>query len=366
MNSFLVRMPNLKRLSGAFTIVEFFVVIAIIGILVALLLPAVQSARDAARRVQCQNNLKQLSLALHSYHETHKEFPPATTWENPDDMDEGQNGKFGPNWVIRTLPHLEGQTIHDSFDLTRPITDSRNAELHAAQLEMMLCPSDSYNQTLFDASSWRETEYLGGFWGRGNYAANAGTGMLSRSFDCGRIDKHGCSGIEENWKYFKVQGVMGANVTTSFQEITDGASNTFLLTEIRTGVNERDIRGTWAMEGAGASAVAAFGFHGDARGPNCNFPSGDDIVGCTGAERLLGDSTSMTSLGMGCLNVTKGTMRQGCPRSTHREGLYVAMCDGSVRWISDYIEIWTISGDLSVWDKLILSSDGQSINASAL
>lgn len=351
-----------KRRTTAFTIVELLVVIAIIGLLVGLLLPSLQAARASARRLQCQNNLKQMALALHDYHASHGQFPPATTWEDPDNMDYVRNGEFGPNWVISTLPFVEGQTIYDAFDLSKPITDPVNAEVHAATLSVMLCPSDIYNRVLFDATSYHETKYLGGLWGRGNYAANAGTGMLSRSFDCGMIDGHGCSGYPDNWEYFKVQGVMGANIASSQKDITDGASHTVMLAELRTGLNERDIRGTWAMEGAGASAVAAYGFHGDARGPNCNFPRGDDIVGCFGAELLLGKSATMYQYGMGCLNVTKGTMRQACPRSMHPDGLYVAMCDGSVQWVSDYIEHIAAPGVLTVWDKLILSADGEVID----
>jgi type II secretory pathway pseudopilin PulG len=359
-------MPNLKRLIGAFTVVELLVVIAIIGILVGLLLPSLQSARVAARRIQCQNNLKQVSLALLSYHESHGVFPPASTWENPDEMDNERNGTFGPNWVVNALPHFEGQTIYNAFDLTKPIADPANAKAHAAHLPTMLCPSDSSNQVLFNAGAHYLTRHLGSIWGRGNYAANAGTGMLSRRYDCGFIHKHGCSAYRDNWRYFLVQGVMGANIATSFKEITDGSTNTMLLAEIRAGVNEGDIRGTWAMEGAGASAVAAYGFHGDARGPNCNFPQADDVVGCFGAKELLGNTSRMTELGMGCLNVTKGTMRQACPRSMHPEGLYVAMCDGSIRWLSDYIEVWSYGNALSVWDKLILSADGEAIDQSAL
>jgi len=108
-----------------FTLVELLVVIAIIGILVALLLPAVQSARETARKTQCRSNLKQIGLALQMYHDSKDEFPPATTWENPAQMDRARSNQFGPNWVILALSFMEGQTIQDTFDLTKPIPDPR-------------------------------------------------------------------------------------------------------------------------------------------------------------------------------------------------------------------------------------------------
>lgn len=349
---------------GAFTIVELLVVISIIGIMVGLLLPALRSAREAARRTQCQHNLKQVAIALQHYHETYGKFPPATTWDNPDDMDATRNRNFGPNWIVRILPQFDQQSIYDAFDLTKPIADPNNADVHAVQIENLLCPSDLNNQTLFAAEDFYNTRYLRGFWGRTNYAANAGTGMLSRASACGEIDGHGCSGREQNWRYYKTQGVMGPNVSTSYKDITDGSTHTMMVTEIRVGVNHRDIRGTWAMEGAGPSAVAAYGFYGDARGPNCNFGQCDDIVGCSGATKLLGESLNMRDVGMSCLDTTKATNRQACPRSVHPEGLYVAMCDASVQWLSNDIEVYTPVNVLSVWDRLILSADGLVIKES--
>ena len=97
--------PDPARLG--FTLVELLVVIAIIGVLVALLLPAVQSAREAARRMSCSNNLKQLSLALHNYEDTHKTFPPAG-------IDSNQM-----SWVVLLLPYFEQKNLYDQFNFNR-------------------------------------------------------------------------------------------------------------------------------------------------------------------------------------------------------------------------------------------------------
>ena len=102
-----------SRKSRGFTLVELLVVIAIIGILVALLLPAVQAAREAARRMSCGNNLKQLALSLHNYHDVHKSFPFGIR-ASTDGSGASQNG-WGPSWYVGTLPFCEQQPMYDAF-----------------------------------------------------------------------------------------------------------------------------------------------------------------------------------------------------------------------------------------------------------
>ena len=93
-----------------FTLIELLVTIAIIAILIALLLPAVQQAREAARRTQCKNNLKQIGLALHNYHDVHRTFPIGARW---------QRG-VGPSWMVGLLPFIEQQNLYDRFDMDAP------------------------------------------------------------------------------------------------------------------------------------------------------------------------------------------------------------------------------------------------------
>ncbi|MEX0818470.1 MAG: DUF1559 domain-containing protein, partial [Pirellulaceae bacterium] len=134
-----------------FTLVELLVVIAIIGILVALLLPAVQAAREAARRMQCSNNLKQLGLALHNYHDTLKTFPPGYVSNRPGV--EGSSswcrsgGVQGAPWTALILPYMEQQNLHDQFNFNVPFQATSNQMAPpnsnvVIPLDTYSCPSD--------------------------------------------------------------------------------------------------------------------------------------------------------------------------------------------------------------------------------
>jgi prepilin-type N-terminal cleavage/methylation domain-containing protein len=128
---------------NAFTLVELLVVIAIIGILVALLLPAVQAAREAARKAQCQNNMRQLALASHEYHTAHGALPQATYYN------ETGHPLVGGLWTILIMPHIEEQSLYDKFDLkvANPMIAAVNAPLLKTVISTFICPSDPAAQT---------------------------------------------------------------------------------------------------------------------------------------------------------------------------------------------------------------------------
>ncbi|MFT7643451.1 MAG: prepilin-type N-terminal cleavage/methylation domain-containing protein [Pirellulaceae bacterium] len=350
------RMTQLSRKRSGFTLIELLVVIAIIGILVALLLPAVQAVRESARRVECRNNLKQLAIALHDYHDSHGMFPPAVQVDTRPNSEAFQDNprntdNFRPNWVIMLLPFMEQQAIYDHFDLDDYISapsPSPNYKARGMRISTMLCPSDPYNTTKFSGTSTGE----GDNWGRANYAANGVNYRLDNDINT--------SG--NGWGNPDRRGVMGVNKSLRMAEIIDGTSNTMLLGEVRAGLSSKDRRGVWAMGTAGASGLFWHGFSGDANGPNpCNDRS-DDIEGCTFLEDSNPGHEKLKKNCMTCWRGCNSASWQATVRSLHVNGAFVVLADGSVQYISDYINT---SGEFgpccSIWDRLIGSSDGVQI-----
>lgn len=126
------------------TVLELLVVMSIIAVLVAIFLPAISSAREAARRVECVNNLKQIGLALHSYHEVAGAFPAGWEWER------SQHSAYG--WAVPLLPYLELESLLDRIHRDRVLTDPANAAVRRVSIGTLLCPSDLHEQTFMLAS----------------------------------------------------------------------------------------------------------------------------------------------------------------------------------------------------------------------
>ncbi|MFI4876764.1 MAG: DUF1559 domain-containing protein, partial [Blastopirellula sp. JB062] len=207
-----------RRKYEGFTLVELLVVIAIIGVLIALLLPAVQQAREAARRMQCTNNLKQLGLAMHNYHDTFGKFPPGVVGRtNYDPPSSGpQFEKCPPTWMQMILPFIEQGNLYEGMK-----QHFANGEMAATApgrftvIESLTCPSDPGAPKLIDtgaSSPWYER------WGfNGNYVACSGSEYFTPSDDPHMVNRN---------------GMFYAKSATKFADVVDGTSNTAMMSEI--------------------------------------------------------------------------------------------------------------------------------------
>ncbi|MBX3435522.1 MAG: DUF1559 domain-containing protein [Pirellulales bacterium] len=360
----------LARPRHGFTLVELLVVIAIIGVLVALLLPAIQAAREAARRAQCQNNIKNVALAVLNYESARKKFPVGMSFDAAVYRDKVHNQlkEYGPNWIIHSLPYLEQQATYDAFNLKLPInndgagvstSDTRNRAARGTTIPVLLCPTDSYNQTPYAG----KIVFHGDNWARGNYAGNTGGNFIGGGGCSPRTgetipactkgpEAGGSLPADDGWSNDLRRGVMGLNIAVRIAEIADGTTKTIMIGEIRAGISDKDSRGVWAMGHAGASLVSIYGSGGDANGPNACYPSADDVY-----SDVCGTPEAQAQC-MDCF--TGGAADQATVRSSHVGGAFLAMCDASVNFVSDDIETSGIGGTFgTVWDHMIGSADAQ-------
>lgn len=194
-----------------FTLVELLVVIAIIGVLMALLLPAVQAAREAARATQCKNSIRQVGLALHNYHDTHERLPPGWIADAPE-------GTPGWGWMVSILPQLEQGALHDGLiKRNLPIDDAVNQQAREHVVKLFLCPSDPKPKQF----------QLGGPGGPGDTVDDGPPVFLvARS---NYVGVFGTLEIEDDPT--AGDGAFYFLSTTRFADITDGLSNTLLVGE---------------------------------------------------------------------------------------------------------------------------------------
>jgi prepilin-type N-terminal cleavage/methylation domain-containing protein/prepilin-type processing-associated H-X9-DG protein len=315
-----------RRRRSGFTLIELLVVIAIIAVLIGLLLPAVQKVREAAARMSCSNNLKQLALASHNFADTNGgKLPPAVIMNYvPSTIAVGtaavgnlNDTRFGPNWTIHLLPFFEQDNL---YNLYAPGIQEQRSGLTTTTWrtistvngpKALLCPSDSGAD---------QQAVVGGLnWGRGNYAANAGPQLFPYSVSgTGNAAAYTLNGMGP----FSINRSM----TIAGLSSADGTANTMLLAEVRIGTTTADPRGCWGLGFPGASVVAGYGW-----GTNLN-PNSQN----SGSDIIQGAPDNYT-IGMGNQISTTST-QSGTPRSRHSGGVNIALGDASVRFIRDSID----------------------------
>ena len=208
-NPFAIRTNRCYR---GFTLVELLVVIAIIGILIALLLPAIQAARESARKTSCRNNLHQISIGMHNYESSFGRLPPGYKYT------QGPEGNsLGYSWTTMLLPFMELKNIYDRFDFKKPIYDPVNMAVREIHIDTLLCPTDDISPTGFVQMGDDERYAMA------CYVANFGTPDLDEDQE------------QVNAPNQRPWGPFYRNSKTRLKDITDGTGKTLMNGERQNG-----------------------------------------------------------------------------------------------------------------------------------
>jgi prepilin-type N-terminal cleavage/methylation domain-containing protein/prepilin-type processing-associated H-X9-DG protein len=318
---------------SGFTLVEILVVVSIIGALVALLLPAVQSAREAARRVSCANNTKQIALAFLAYESAEGRLPTmAVRWEDTDSFRGRSNpsGAIGVDswfndhsWYSFIGPYIEELAWNSSIDFQKSFSHERNLGPRKVKISLFGCPDDGLKENEWGKPTWARV--------RGNYAVNAG------NTDYGQGTK---SGVPFLGAPFAPRGGM------ALAGIRDGLSRTLLTAEVITTLSSEWWAGPISDFAISVGGQTFTGW----LGPNSTAPD-ESVRECPRPSHYNGIP--------GCnltfpdeANVKRSVL---AARSKHRGGVTVSMCDGSVHFVSDSVDL------LGVWRPMTTARGGEVI-----
>jgi prepilin-type processing-associated H-X9-DG protein len=332
---------------------ELLVVIAIIGSLVAILLPAVQAARESSRRTQCANQIRQLALASLNYESTNKILPPSGDAQVVKDKDLPTVDIFYPlqgvqiSWAVYLLPYIEQQRLAAMFDKSKQVF-FQTGEPQATELPTFICPSDDASGRFLEHAALTH----GKRFAKGNYAVYTSPFHVDLQL------------------LYRGAFVAGGQPLSA---IEDGASNTIAFAEVRTLDEPSDERGAWALPWCGASLLA-FDMHplgwnathdgsgagdqyhaenhtgfiasaesvGETQSPNGQGPNADTLLLCTGVQQQAAKDALMPCLKWNGVRGTHGYM-SAAARSRHPGGVNSARVDGRVSFITDEIDEVTMA-----------------------
>ena len=352
-----------SRFRRAFTLVELLVVIAIIATLIGLLLPAVQSAREAARRSQCQNNLKQLGLAMHNFATAKRGLPPMAKCWTKSDMDAAYGNNNYPGnwyddhgWYLPIMPYMENKVLADIVNPKRPFSDASNEQARKTTVVTNACPSDiGLQKNEWASATWARV--------RSNYVVNAGNTVY------GQHNLGSCPGSFPACVTFSGAPFQPRKVT-NLGKLKDGTAHTLMMSEVLV------LPETAGWGGPYSDAQTALGgqvFTGY-KTPNARGATNADAL-CRQGEwwNNVRDGWSQQKLPLtaGGTPAQPAGVPPGTPtdavvdsnghkqqyivaRSKHVGGVNASRCDGSVSFFDDSIDPY-------VWNSRSSASGGESV-----
>lgn len=317
---------NGSKSSHGFTLVELLVVITIIGILIALLLPAVQAAREAAKRMQCSNNLKQWGLAMHNYLSANGAFPIGSI------SDGGSSGAQvildRKTFVVGLWPFLEQGAIYALYNQNAPFHSTLNTTARCVRIPTYYCPSDRVNAMYTYQNAYVRV--------RGNYAVNYGNGVFQATRN-GTVTVHGVTYTYKPAPFGDMADGAGMGKSRRTADFIDGLSRTVLMSEVIVSQTDdsADMRGDILNNGPGGAAFMTLN-------PPNSTAAGDDLIYCTSTNSqnypYTGACTHTAQLSGYC-----------SARSFHVGGVNAALGDGSVSFVSNKISltVWQAYGTIA-------------------
>ncbi|QDU19470.1 DUF1559 domain-containing protein [Urbifossiella limnaea] len=340
-------MPRSLPRRSAFTLIELLVVIAIIAILIGLLLPAVQKVREAAARIKCANNLKQFGIGMHAYHDTRNRLPSAGAHNRDGNNNASSDStSWGPSWGIAILPYIEQDPLYKGYNYAlQRSRDGVNAAVVGVTISVFQCPSDGSSKPAFNCS--------GVSFARGNYAVNCGAGNAFSTTDYNLTNERGPFSMGDPsapapTPYTQDNIGYGAR----FADITDGTSNTALLSELLAGDQAGDVRGAWAYPPGAYISGGAPSYN----SPRLLLTPNANALDNNNRDQPGFCSASNTDRDLRC--AAGGSRAYQTARSKHTGGVQVTLGDGSTRFIRNSI-------DLPTWRQLLAQSDGTVLGSNA-